>query len=168
MLHLDFGSGLQGAFVLQAMPEQKQDGQSQLDDSEAFIRRMASDAQHKRQSSEPQSFSAEDAAVAEAARQQVQHTVSHTMDHATPSEAEVDVYNAQIIPSTARERKRMLAEEVLRFRYVEFSLLLSHLQCGSAKAALQLHAVFSHLRCTAVRLKKCKCKLSTSEYPTMA
>ncbi len=101
---------------LQAAPEQKQDSQSQVDDSEAFIQRMAYDAQRKRDSSEPQSFSAEDAEAAVIARQNVERTVSHAMDHATPSKAEVDVYNAQVVPTTARERKRMLAEEVLRFR----------------------------------------------------
>lgn len=87
-----------------------------MDDSEAFIQRMAYDAQRQRGSSEPESYTAEDEAVAQAARQNVERTVSHAMDQATPSQAEVDVYNAQVVPTTARERKRMLAEEVLRFR----------------------------------------------------
>ena len=87
-----------------------------MDDSEAFIRRMTHDAQRNRGRSEPESFTAEDAEAAQAARANVERTVSHTMDTATPSQAEVDVYNAQVVPTTARERKRMLAEEVLRFR----------------------------------------------------
>ncbi|CAE7705847.1 unnamed protein product, partial [Symbiodinium sp. KB8] len=86
------------------------------EDEDAFLKRMADTADAVRRGGSEAPLSDADHQAAFAARSAVEQEVTKALDTAVPTDGEVDVYNAQVVPATARDRKRMLAEEVLRFR----------------------------------------------------
>ena len=99
-------------------PSQAQEAKAtgSTEDEDAFLKRMADTADAVRRGGSEAPLSDADHQAAFAARSAVEQEVTKALDTAVPTDGEVDVYNAQVVPATARDRKRMLAEEVLRFR----------------------------------------------------